>query len=293
MTRGPGISASSRPSASGRDFLPEIVGSDEIVGRLQARAASLTGLPIGLPVIHGCGDAGSTTLGSGAGEEGRLSINLGTSGWVALTRNSGALDSSKGIYNLRHPDGRRLIVIGAPAMAAGNLDWFRDLACPGMDRPAAFELLNAEASRAKPASLLYLPYLAGERSPFMDGDARAAFIGLGRDSGRGELARAVMEGVAFSLRSVRDALGGGAREGEARGGTRGGRGSPLGPLVPHPRLGPGLRAQGSPKPRGRRGQGSGLPGRPGPGLAFGLGPPRGLPARGSKLPARPGLGPGL
>ncbi len=201
------------------DFLPEIVGSDEIVGRLQARAAALTGLPIGLPVIHGCGDAGSTTLGSGAGEEGRLSINLGTSGWLALTRDSGALDSSKGIYNLRHPDGRRLIVIGAPATAAGNLDWFRDLACPAMDRAAAFELLNAEASRARPASLLYLPYLAGERSPFTDGDARAAFIGLGRESGRGELARAVMEGVAFSLRSVRDALWDGAREGEARGGT--------------------------------------------------------------------------
>lgn len=237
------------------DFLPEIVGSDELVGHVQARAAALTGLPQGLPIIHGCGDAGSTTLGSGAGEEGRLSINLGTSGWVALTRHSGALDSSKGIYNLRHPDGRRLIVIGAPATAAGNLDWLKDLACPGMAGPAAFELLNAEASLARPASLLYLPYLAGERSPFMDGDARAAFIGLGRESGRGELARAVMEGVALSLRSVRDALGGGAREGSAAGGTivGGGARSALWCRILASALGCELKAPESPGDAGVRG----------------------------------------
>lgn len=194
------------------DFLPEIAPSDAIVGSLSPEAAGRTGLPAGLPVIHGCGDAGTTTLGSGAGEEGRLSINLGTSGWVALTRAGGAVDSSRGVYNLRHPDGKRLIAIGAPATAAGNLDWFRSLVLPEAEGAKAFEILEAEASRARPASILYLPYLAGERSPFMDGDARAAFIGLARETGRGEMARAVMEGVALSFRSVRDAMGGG-REG--------------------------------------------------------------------------------
>ncbi len=203
------------------DLLPELAGPDGTVSGLSAQAARATGLPVGLPVIHGAGDAASTTIGSGAGEDGSMSINLGTSGWLAMTTAGLPVDASRGVYNLRHPDGKRLIVIGAPATAAGNYDWFRESAMPGEDRAQAFARLSEEAAAAKPGTILYLPYLAGERSPFKDPDARAAFIGMGRGTGRGDLARAVMEGVAFSLRAVRDAIessgmvatlvGGGAR----------------------------------------------------------------------------------
>jgi xylulokinase len=110
------------------------------------------------------------------------------------------------VYNLRHPDGAGLILIGAPATAAGNLDWLRSALFPGMDAAEAFEILNAEAEAASPASLLYLPWLSGERSPFKDPEARAAFVGMGRETTRGDLARAVLEGVAFSLKSVHDAI---------------------------------------------------------------------------------------
>ena len=188
------------------DLLPAITGPDTAVGALSAEAAKATGLPAGLPVIHGAGDAASTTIGSGAGEDGSMSINLGTSGWLAMTSSGSAVDTAKGVYNLRHPDGKRLIVIGAPTTAAGNYDWFRESTMPGVGNRAAFERLNGEAAAARPGTILYLPYLAGERSPWKDPDARAAFLGLGRETGRGDLARAVMEGVAFSLRAVRDAI---------------------------------------------------------------------------------------
>jgi xylulokinase len=189
------------------DLLPSITGPGTAISALSAGAAKATGLPAGLPVIHGAGDAASTTIGSGAGEDGTLSINLGTSGWLAMTSSGSVVDTARGVYNLRHPDGRRLIVIGAPTTAAGNYDWFRESLMPGADRGAAFGRLNEEAAAARPGSILYLPYLAGERSPFKDPDVRASFIGLGRGTGRGDLARAVMEGVAFSLRAVRDAIG--------------------------------------------------------------------------------------
>ena len=188
------------------DLLPGLTGPAMPAGRLTAEAARATGLPVGLPVVHGAGDAASTTIGSGAGEDGSMSINLGTSGWLAMTREGAPVDPIKGVYNLRHPDGRRLIIIGAPATAAGNFDWFREAFMPGVDRGLAFDRLNEEAAVAKPGTILYLPYLSGERSPFTNPDFRAAFIGMGRDASRGDLARSVLEGVALSLRAVRDAI---------------------------------------------------------------------------------------
>lgn len=188
------------------DFLPDLVPADSVLGGLSSAAAGATGLPEGLPVVHCAGDAATTTLGAGAGVDGVASINLGTSGWLAVTKHGSPVDPRKGVYNLRHPDGSGLILIGAPSTAAGNLDWLRAALLPDMEPGEAFALLNAEAAAAAPASLLYLPWLSGERSPFKDPDARAAFLGLGRETTRGDLARAVLGGVAFSLRSVHDAI---------------------------------------------------------------------------------------
>jgi xylulokinase len=192
------------------DWLPLLGPAGEEVGRISLAAAAETGLPEGLPVLRGAGDAATATLGSRAGEEGRLSINLGTSGWVAMTSRGGPADPATGAFNLRHPDGERLILVGPVATAAGNYDWFRSALFPGAERETAFETMNreAEAAVAGSGALLYLPWLSGERSPFRDPEARAAFIGLSREMGRGELCRATMEGVAFSLRSVHRALGG-------------------------------------------------------------------------------------
>lgn len=186
------------------DWLPELLPADEPAGTLLPEAARATGLPAGLPVLHGAGDAATATLGSGAGEEGCLSLHLGTSGWVALTSPGPAADPALGGFSLRHPDGRRLIAVGATTTAGGNYEWIRGALGDGA-APLDEEAAGAPAGGG---GLLYLPYLAGERSPFRDPRARAAFVGIGRETGRAALARAVLEGVALSLRSIQRALGG-------------------------------------------------------------------------------------
>ena len=112
-------------------------------------------------------------------------------------------------------------VMGVMLSAAGSLRWLRDAVAPGM----GYDELVAEAA-AWPAGaegLLFLPYLAGERTPHADPDARGAFVGLELRHDRGALVRAVLEGVAFGLRDsldlvvrARRAAGGRARVGRRR-----------------------------------------------------------------------------
>jgi xylulokinase len=196
-----------------RDWLPEMTPSEAQVGRVGAAAAAATGLPEGLPVFHGLGDAAAATLGAGAGEEGRCYAYLGTSGWLATTLSGAPVDPRTGIFNLRHPDPARLILIGPLITAAGNFEWlsrqFGELETAQAGRGAdAYARLNELAAQAPAGSngLLYLPHLSGERAPFRDANARGVFFGLSLASARQEMYRAVLEGVAFSMRAIRDAM---------------------------------------------------------------------------------------
>jgi xylulokinase len=92
--------------------------------------------------------------------------------------------------------------MGVMLSAAGSLAWLRDVV--GAD----YATLDAEAARWAPGveGLLFAPYLAGERTPYADPDARGAFTGLSFRHDRGALARAVMEGVAFGLRDSLELL---------------------------------------------------------------------------------------
>lgn len=196
------------------DWLPQLRTAETQVGEVTAAVAEETGLPAGTPVFHGAGDAATTTLGAGAGKPGRYYVYLGTSGWLAATALNTPVDPSTGIFNLRHPDPQRLILIGPMLTAAGNVEWLREqfgvleTDAVGDSETAAYETLNALACEAPPGSngVLYLPYLAGERAPFRDPNARGVFFGLHRNTRRRDLYRAVMEGVAFSMRAIRDTL---------------------------------------------------------------------------------------
>jgi xylulokinase len=154
----------------------------------------------------------------GAGVPGRLYGYLGTSGWLASTLLQAEPAPERGIFTLRHPEPTQLIQVAPMLTAGGNVEWLRnafhtlatallgqEMGAPRVD----YDLLNRLAASAPVGSrgLLYLPYLAGERSPFSAPDARACFIGLSAESSAGEMARAVMEGTAFAYRALRDALG--------------------------------------------------------------------------------------
>src|SRR6185312_3994214 len=94
--------------------------------------------------------------------------------------------------------------MGVMLSAAGSLQWLQDAIAPGVD----FEVLVSEAERWPPGAegLLFAPYLAGERTPHADPDARGAFVGLQLRHDRGALVRAVLEGVAYGLRDSLELL---------------------------------------------------------------------------------------
>ena len=185
------------------NVLPPLTSGWEVTGRLMPEAAAALHLPPGIPVIHGAGDAATTTLGAGAGDPGRGYLYLGTSGWLAQTLPGSQPQPETGLFTLRHPQPSWQLIIGPLLTAAGNLEWIRQqLGGP------SYEALEAWARQAPPGAggVLYLPYLAGERSPFRNPNARASFMGIGPSAGRPELVRSVLEGVAFALRSVHEAM---------------------------------------------------------------------------------------
>lgn len=201
------------------DKLPPLLPAEAALGVVTDRAADATGLPAGLPVYAGAGDLAATTVGVGAGEPGRLYCYLGTSGWIATSLHQATPNPQGGIFTLRHPDPARFIQVAPMLTAGGNLDWVRTRLIDTDD----YTQINVLAAAAPVGShgVLYLPYLAGERSPFSDPNARACYIGISGRTERSDLVRAVMEGTGFAYRSLLEALtdeaealyvvGGGAR----------------------------------------------------------------------------------
>lgn len=189
-------------------LLPTLQPASAMIGTLSADAARALQLPDRLPVFAGAGDLAATTVGVGAGEPNRAYCYLGTSGWIATTLTQATPSAEGGIFTLRHPDPQRFIQVAPMLTAGGNLAWARSQVAPQLNGDEDYETINRLAASAPPGShgVLYLPHLAGERSPFRDVDARACYIGISHRTTRADLLRAVMEGVAYAYRSLLDAL---------------------------------------------------------------------------------------
>ena len=180
--------------------LPRLVSGGALLGSLTNEVSEQLKLVTGLPIHLGPGDAGSTTLGAGCGKSGKAYAYCGTSGWVGLTEKRPArLDS--GAWTLAHPAADLFIQV-APILTAGdNLAWAKDLF--GFN---SYEEMIQIALDQPAGKLLYLPYLQGERSPFIDPHARGVWIGMNRQSNRAELTRAVLEGTCFAFRHALHAV---------------------------------------------------------------------------------------
>jgi xylulokinase len=178
---------------------------------------------VDVPVAAGAGDCAAAAVGVGAIDPGVLSIVVGTSGVVFSTLPRYAADAQGRVHAFCHAVPDTWHAMGVMLSAAGSLHWFRESLAPD----ASFPELLAEAERWEPGveGLLFAPYLAGERTPHADPDARGAFTGLTLRHDRGALVRAVLEGVAFGLRDSFDLLRDlGVEVGRARisgGGARG------------------------------------------------------------------------
>jgi xylulokinase len=182
---------------------PKVIGSADVAGTLRAEAALEMGLPAGLPVVAGCGDQVAQALASGVVDPGSASVTVGSGGQLFVPVAEPPDVPERNLHVFCHAPEDRWYLLGAMLTAGLSLRWLRDLfAADG--RGDAFAELSGLAEKAPPGAggLFFLPYLAGERSPLMDPEARGCFVGLTLSHDRGHLTRAVMEGVAFCLRQI-------------------------------------------------------------------------------------------
>ncbi len=182
------------------DLLPAVFESPDICARVSAVAAALTGIPTGTPIVAGAGDQAAGAIGMGITRPGAVSATIGTSGVVFAATDRPATDPEGRIHTFCHAIPGRWHVMGVTQAAGLSLRWFRDQLASG----TSYDQLTAEAERIAPGAdgVLWAPYLMGERTPHCDPNARGALVGLAASHGRGHIVRAILEGVAFSLRDT-------------------------------------------------------------------------------------------
>ena len=178
--------------------LPRVYESIEVTGAVSKSGAESTGLLEGTPVIAGAGDNAAGAVGMGVVNPATVGVTIGTSGVVLVVTEKPMRDPVGRVHTLCHAVPDRWLMTAVTLSAGESLKWFRDKFGGGK----SFADLDSEAASVDSGSegAVWLPYLMGERSPHLDPNARAAFVGLTANQTTAHLARAVMEGVAFSLR---------------------------------------------------------------------------------------------
>jgi xylulokinase len=179
-------------------WLPRTYEGTQVTGVVSPGAAEATGLVAGTPIVGGGGDQAAAAVGTGAVEQGIVSLSLGTSGVVFATTDRPTIEPDGRLHAFCHAVPGKWHLMGVMLSAAGSLRWFRDTFAATSD----FEALLAPAADVPPGSegLLFLPYLTGERTPYPDPLARGAFVGLTVRHRLPQMTRSVLEGVAFGLR---------------------------------------------------------------------------------------------
>jgi xylulokinase len=183
-------------------LLPPIRANHELAGKIGKEAAGHSELPAGTPVGTGAGDSPAEALGVGVVGPGQGTVKLGTAGIVTLVTPAPLPDRRTLTYPYLLD--KRGITIGATNTGTATFRWFRERFFPGM----GFDELVELAATAPPGSegLIFHPYLMGERTPHWDPALRGDFIGIGNHHSSSHFARAIMEGVAYSLRECADAV---------------------------------------------------------------------------------------
>src|SRR3984893_591574 len=191
-------------------WLPRVLESPDVSGRTEQ----------GVAVAAGAGDQAAAALGGGVDKPGPLSVVLGTSGVVFASLPAFAADPQARVHSFCHAVPGGWHAMGVMLSAAGSVQWFRD----ELAESVPFAELDSGAAEHAPGSegLIFLPYLAGERTPHADPDARGAFVGLTVRHDRAAMVRAVLEGVAYGLRASLEVLSALGVRAEAGRGSRGG-----------------------------------------------------------------------
>ncbi len=179
-------------------IFPRVRPSTDIIGAVSPQAARETGLTAGTPVLNGGNDQTMGALAAGMIAEGPVLVMLGTGGTVFTMVNSPLVDPELRMHTYPHCLADRWHLLGAILSGGFSLKWFRNI----LGASLSYEQMTAEAAATPPGAegALFLPYLAGERTPHMDSFATGVLFGLTVRHTRGHLIRAIMEGVACAIR---------------------------------------------------------------------------------------------
>lgn len=192
--------------------LPELIKPADVAGYVTAEAARNTGLPPGTVVVCGTSDSAVEDYGAGAIEPGDCIVKLATAGNVNIMTASPHPSATTLTYS--HVVDGMWYSVSATNAAALCQRWMRDALCQSEIKEAeltggnAFALMNQLAELSVPGAngVVFHPYLQGERSPYWDAKLRASFTGVSISSTKGDFVRALLEGVAYSLRDCYSSL---------------------------------------------------------------------------------------
>lgn len=198
-----------------KSIFPKAVESTVLAGRVTCDVAQLTGLPEGLPCYAGGGDAVIQAVGSGLVKPGVLGVVIGTSGNVTMGLDHYEDNPNGDLQMFCGNEPGLWTDFGCTLSAGGSYRWYRDTLCEGAKAEAeasgrnVYDIMGEQAAASVPGSngVVFTPYLAGERCPYPDPNARGSFHGLSLSSTRADITRSVMEGVTYSLCQIVDIFG--------------------------------------------------------------------------------------
>ena len=184
------------------DRMPELVWSTDIVGQVTATAAEATGLPEGTPVTAGTIDAAAEAVSVGVREAGDMMMMYGSTIFIIQLTETRLTDPRLWHGPWLFEDGHAST---SGLATSGTLThWFRDHLARDAKPDTAFADLAAEAAASPPGArgLVMLPYFSGERTPIHDPNAKGVLFGMNLTHTRGDIYRALLEGIAFATNHI-------------------------------------------------------------------------------------------
>lgn len=179
--------------------LPKLYESYDVTGKLSDALKAELGIDQDVRIVAGAGDQAAGAIGTGTVSEGVVSVTLGTSGVVFAAHDHYKVDGQNRLHAFCHASGR-YHTMGVMLSAASSLKWWSEQVAV-----SEIDVLLNELDDAI-TDVIFLPYLLGERTPYPDPDARGTFIGMDMNTGRKEMTKAVLEGVAFGLKDSLDII---------------------------------------------------------------------------------------
>jgi xylulokinase len=182
--------------------LPDLLEGSELVGTVHSKIAAELGLSNDVGVVAGAADNAAAACGIGALSEGQGFLSLGTSGVLLAAKDHYAPSPASAVHTFCHAVPNKWYQMGVTLSATDSLNWLAS----NLGNTVKELSSSLDGSATVPSSVMFLPYLSGERTPHNDVNARASFIGMSKATDNKVLCQSVMEGVGFALRDCLEAL---------------------------------------------------------------------------------------